>query len=94
MKAILFDLDGTLTDPREGITRSLAHALERMGLAPPPMESLTFAIGPPLRLSIAQLIGHIADSHFSICAAAATWSSTASRSTRWALPRIFPIRPS
>ena len=57
MKAILFDLDGTLTDPREGITRSLAHALERMGLAPPPVESLTFAIGPPLRASLAQLLG-------------------------------------
>jgi phosphoglycolate phosphatase len=57
MKAVLFDLDGTLTDPREGITRSLVHALERMGLAPPPAESLTFAIGPPLRTSLAQLLG-------------------------------------
>ena len=57
MNAILFDLDGTLTDPREGITRSLAHAMERMGLAPPPPESLTFAIGPPLRASLAQLLG-------------------------------------
>ncbi len=55
--AILFDLDGTLTDPREGITRSIAHALERMGIAPPPLEELTFAIGPPLRASLAQLIG-------------------------------------
>ena len=43
LKAILFDLDGTLTDPREGITRSLAYALERMGLEPPPLEALTFA---------------------------------------------------
>ena len=49
MKAILFDLDGTLTDPREGITRCIAHALERMGVAPPPLDELTFAIGPPLR---------------------------------------------
>jgi phosphoglycolate phosphatase len=57
MNAILFDLDGTLTDPREGITRSLAHAIERMGLEPPPVESLTFAIGPPLRASLAQLLG-------------------------------------
>jgi phosphoglycolate phosphatase len=57
MKAILFDLDGTLTDPREGITRSLAFALQRMGLEPPPLAELTFAIGPPLRRSIAQLIG-------------------------------------
>jgi len=57
MKAILFDLDGTLTDPREGITRSIAYALERMGIAPPPLDALTFAIGPPLRRSLAQLLG-------------------------------------
>ena len=56
-KAILFDLDGTLTDPREGITRSIAHALERMGIEPPPLDDLTFAIGPPLRKSLARLIG-------------------------------------
>ena len=57
MKAVLFDLDGTLTDPREGITRCIAHALERMGVEPPPLEQLTFAIGPPLRASLAQLLG-------------------------------------
>ena len=57
MKAVLFDLDGTLTDPREGITRCIAHALERMGLEPPPLADLTFAIGPPLRASLAQLLG-------------------------------------
>ena len=55
-QALLFDLDGTLTDPREGITRCIAHALERMGLAPPPLEELTFAIGPPLRQSFARLL--------------------------------------
>lgn len=57
MNAVLFDLDGTLTDPREGITRCIAYALERMGLEPPPLEALTFAIGPPLRGSLAQLLG-------------------------------------
>ena len=56
MKALLFDLDGTLTDPREGITRCIAHALERLGLEPPPLDALTFAIGPPLRGSFAQLL--------------------------------------
>ena len=54
--AITFDLDGTLTDPREGITRSIQHALERMGVEPPPQEALTFAIGPPLRASLARLL--------------------------------------
>jgi phosphoglycolate phosphatase len=57
MKAVLFDLDGTLTDPREGITRSIAYALARMGHEPPPLDALTFAIGPPLRASLAKLIG-------------------------------------
>jgi phosphoglycolate phosphatase len=57
MTAYLFDLDGTLTDPREGITRSIAHALERMGVAPPPLAELEFAIGPPLRASLARLLG-------------------------------------
>ena len=28
---ILFDLDGTLTDPREGITKSVQYALQKMG---------------------------------------------------------------
>ena len=54
---ILFDLDGTLTDPREGITKCIAHALERMGVEPPPLDELTFAIGPPLRASLAKLLG-------------------------------------
>ena len=57
MTAYLFDLDGTLTDPREGITRSIAHALERMGVATPPLADLEFAIGPPLRASLARLLG-------------------------------------
>jgi phosphoglycolate phosphatase len=56
MSAVLFDLDGTLTDPREGITRCIAHALERLGLEPPPLDELTFAIGPPLRASFARLL--------------------------------------
>jgi phosphoglycolate phosphatase len=58
VKTLLFDLDGTLTDPREGITRSIAFALERMGVEPPPLAELTFAIGPPLRRSLARLIGN------------------------------------
>jgi phosphoglycolate phosphatase len=58
VKAVLFDLDGTLTDPREGITRSIAYALERMGIAPPPLDDLTFAIGPPLRASLARLMNN------------------------------------
>jgi phosphoglycolate phosphatase len=57
LNAVLFDLDGTLTDPREGITRCIAHALQRLGVEPPPLDALTFAIGPPLRGTFARLLG-------------------------------------
>ncbi len=56
MKALLFDLDGTVTDPKDGITRCIAHALKKMGVKAPPLEELTFAIGPPLCHSLARLI--------------------------------------
>ena len=32
---LLFDLDGTLTDPMEGITKSVQYALERFGISEP-----------------------------------------------------------
>lgn len=47
-KYLLFDLDGTLTDPKEGITRSVRHALLYFGIDVP-AEELTVFIGPPLR---------------------------------------------
>lgn len=45
---ILFDLDGTLTDPGEGITGSVRHAMEQMGFAVPAQDVLESFIGPPL----------------------------------------------
>lgn len=45
---ILFDLDGTLTDPREGITRSVQHALAKLGIEEPDLQALEHFIGPPL----------------------------------------------
>ena len=45
---ILFDLDGTLTDPGLGITNAVAHALQKMGRPVPPREQLYKYIGPPL----------------------------------------------
>ena len=54
---ILFDLDGTLTNPAEGITRSIAHALDHLGVHPPPLHDLTTCIGPPLRVSFPRLLG-------------------------------------
>ena len=48
---ILFDLDGTLTDPGEGITNSVAYALERYGIHNTDRTELYSFIGPPLRQS-------------------------------------------
>ena len=45
---ILFDLDGTLTDPKEGITKSVQYALEKCGITPPDEDALLCFIGPPL----------------------------------------------
>lgn len=57
MDTIFFDLDGTLTDPKEGITRCIQHALETMGLPVPATDDLLWCIGPPLRASLARLLG-------------------------------------
>lgn len=53
---LLFDLDGTLTDPAEGITRCLAYALEQLGRPAPPADQLRTYIGPPLITSLGQLL--------------------------------------
>ena len=47
---ILFDLDGTLTDPQEGIINSIQYALKRFGVKRENAELLHF-IGPPLHKS-------------------------------------------
>lgn len=63
MDAIFFDLDGTLTDPKPGITRSIQYALQRLDHPDIPTEDeLTWCIGPPLRASFATMLGdHVAD---------------------------------
>ena len=47
-QTVLFDLDGTLTDPREGITRSIQFALGKLGIDEPDLTRLEHFIGPPL----------------------------------------------
>ncbi len=54
---MLFDLDGTLTDPFEGITKSIVYSLERMGVPAPPREELREFIGPPLFESYSRRFG-------------------------------------
>ncbi|WP_407166319.1 HAD family hydrolase [Bradyrhizobium sp. ORS 111] len=55
--AIFFDLDGTLTDPKPGITGSIQYALRKLGRPVPSQDELTWCIGPPLRASFATLLG-------------------------------------
>ena len=56
-KTILFDLDGTLTDPGLGITNSVAYALRHYGIEAESRESLYPFIGPPLADSFMKYYG-------------------------------------
>ena len=54
---ILFDLDGTLTDPFEGITNSIVHSLKKFGIEVADRRTLTPFIGPPLVNSFMEYYG-------------------------------------
>ncbi|MCM3490143.1 HAD family hydrolase [Alkalihalophilus marmarensis] len=56
-KIVLFDLDGTLSDPKAGITKSVQYALEKMNKAVPDEEELKPFIGPPLHVSFSEYCG-------------------------------------
>lgn len=49
MKHVLIDLDGTLTDPQEGILACIEYALVKLGVPVPAAETLKSFIGPPLQ---------------------------------------------
>ncbi|MEG0261273.1 MAG: HAD family hydrolase [Lysinibacillus sp.] len=54
---ILFDLDGTLTDPYPGISQSITYALEKMNAPALDAQTLTTFIGPPLLQSFQEVCG-------------------------------------
>ena len=56
-KYVLFDLDGTLTDPMEGITKCVQYALAASGIEEPDLTRLTPFIGPPLKESFMEFYG-------------------------------------
>lgn len=56
-RTLLMDLDGTLTDPGEGITRSVAHALAGLGIQVDDRRTLYPFIGPPLQDSFRAFYG-------------------------------------
>ena len=45
---IIFDLDGTLSNSKEGITKSVQYALSKFGIEEPDLDKLEHFIGPPL----------------------------------------------
>jgi phosphoglycolate phosphatase len=67
-RAVLFDLDGTLTDPIVGIRRSVAYAAERVARPGPDDLALRTWVGPPLRDSF---LRHLADDALADAAMAA-----------------------
>jgi phosphoglycolate phosphatase len=56
VNTILFDLDGTLTDPKPGITRCIQFALEALGEPAPQGDELNWCVGPPLKESFERLL--------------------------------------
>ncbi len=54
---LLFDLDGTLTDPKVGITTCVQYALKEFGIEEPDLDKLEPFIGPPLKESFKEFYG-------------------------------------
>ena len=54
---VYLDLDGTLTDPYEGITRCILYALDELGFPHPDDDYLYSCIGPPLWDTFPEMVG-------------------------------------
>ncbi len=57
MHYYFMDLDGTVTDSKEGITKSVAYALRRFGISVDNLDALEVFIGPPLADSFREYYG-------------------------------------
>ncbi len=56
IRYLLFDLDGTLTDSKHGILRSIIYALQKLGRVPNEADNLDWCLGPPLVGTFATLL--------------------------------------
>ena len=63
VETVFFDLDGTLTDPFEGIGNSIRYALEKLGVPVPDEASLRGYVGPPLKETFCELVGEASAAH-------------------------------
>ena len=61
MRVALLDLDGTLSDSRPGIAASFRHTLRALGHDPDTAGDLTWAVGPPIAVSLARLLEPFGD---------------------------------
>ena len=57
MRAVIFDLDGTLTQSDEGIFNCVRYAAEKLGFTPPDAQAKSSFVGPPLDWSFRNLLG-------------------------------------
>ena len=79
-KLVLFDLDGTLTDPRVGITRSVAYALRDFGIETEDLDTLCGFIGPPLKASFTHFYGmNEADAERAVRGSRSCWNNCSRR---------------
>lgn len=61
MTAVLLDLDGTLSNSRPGIAGCFRYTVEQLGHDPAVASDLTWAVGPPIRVSIQRLLAQYGD---------------------------------
>ncbi|MDQ8936438.1 HAD-IA family hydrolase [Acinetobacter rudis] len=61
IKNLLIDLDGTLTDPKVGITTSARYGLNKVGYVVPEDANIDWIIGPPLKASFAKILNVAVD---------------------------------
>jgi phosphoglycolate phosphatase len=60
-QAVLLDLDGTLADSRPGIVACFQHMLAELGHDPAEIGDLTWAVGPPMAVSIGTMLAKYGD---------------------------------
>lgn len=61
VSTLVFDLDGTISDPSSGIINCVNHALQSHGFAPQSNEAISAEIGPPLDLMFRKFMPQITD---------------------------------